>query len=246
MRIFILVATLATLNTASGAEDARTWTSTEGKTFSGAIESASTDSVKVRREDGRTFDVPLSKLAQTDRDFVARYLQDQKRSEGLEVGPFASLIDGEWVQVPKESYGVLFQIYGASALKRLKEPFPLFIHLHGAGSRANEVETGKVEIAPQRLASEEIYGEFPCLIIVPTCPPDTNWGDHTKALENLIDSLVNSLPIDRKRIYLSGYSMGSRGIGSLIESRPHHYAAALFADGEAKMQWVDQTDTALW
>lgn len=210
------------------------------------MQSATESSVSVRRSDGRVFDIPLEKLSGEDQEHVRTYLLDQKRTAGLESGPFAHLITGEWVQVPREEHGVLFQVFGTSQLKRLKEPFPLFVHLHGAGSRAMEVETGKVEIAAQRLSSDEVYDDFPCLIVVPTCPPDTNWGDHTVALENLIDSFANSLPIDRKRIYLSGYSMGSRGIGSLIESRPNFYAAGLFADGEAKMSWIDLTDTAMW
>lgn len=226
--------------------ETRTWTSSEGKSFEGEMQSATETTVKVRRADGRTFDIPLDKLSEGDRMFVREHLSDLQRANGLEEGPFADRITGEWVKVPKEEFGLVFQLYGTSKLKRLKEPFPLFVHLHGAGSRADDIEVGKVEIAAQRLASEEIYDEHPCLIVVPLCPPDTFWGNHTKALENLIDSLANSLPVDRKRIYLSGYSMGARGIGSLIESRPQHYAAALFADGEAKMNWVETVDTALW
>ena len=228
------------------AESARTWTSTEGKSFAGTLTSATNDTASVRRSDGRTFDVPLANLSEGDRQYVARFLTDQKRANGLKEGPFADRINGEWIKIPKEEHGLVFQIYGTSKLKRLKEPFPLFVHLHGAGARAADVDAGKVEIAPQRLASEELYDDFPCLIVVPLCPVDTYWGDHKVALEGIIDTLTDSLPIDRNRIYLSGYSMGARGIGSLIESRPNHYAAALFADGEAKMSWVETTDTALW
>ncbi|MDP4792094.1 MAG: hypothetical protein NWR21_10330 [Verrucomicrobiales bacterium] len=192
------------------------------------------------------FDVPLDKLSEADQGYVGQVVKDQNRAAGLSEGPFAELITGEWVKVPKEEHGILFQLYGTSKLKRLDEPFPLFVHLHGAGARADDVEVGKVEIAPQKLASEEFYDDFPCLIIVPTCPPDKSWGDEADALEGLIDQLSDSLPINRNRIYLSGYSMGARGIGTLIERRPNHYAAGLFADGEAKMSWVDLTDTALW
>ena len=224
----------------------RTWTSSTGQSFEGALITASEDTVSVRRSDGKTFDVPLTKLSEADQTYVRQHLTDQSRAEGLSEGPFADKITGEWVKVPKDEEGLVYQIFGTSKLKRLKEPFPLFIHLHGAGARADDVETGKVEIAPQRLSNEELYDDFPCLIVVPLCPPDTFWGDHTAKLEKLIDTLTNSLPIDRKRIYLSGYSMGARGIGSLIESRPSFYAAALFADGEAKESWVDTVDTALW
>ena len=228
------------------AEESRTWTSSEGKSFEGALLSATETTASVKRSDGRVFEIPLEKLSPDDQAFVQQSLKDRNREEGLNTGPFAEMITGEWIQVPKETYGLLFQIYGTSKLKRLGEPFPLFIHLHGAGSRADAVETGKVEIAPQMLAGGELYDDFPCLIIVPTCPPDSNWGEQAGALESLIDTLADSLPVDRNRIYLSGYSMGSRGVGSLIERRPRFYAAGLLADGEARMSWVDQTDTALW
>ena len=226
--------------------EVRTWTSNDGRTLEGTLEKADHESVSVRRSDGRTFPIPIASLSAEDQEFVAQHLADLARAKGLESGPFADKVVDEWVQVPASEYGILFQVFGSRKLQRLKEPFPLFVHLHGAGSRATEVETGKVEIAAKRLASEEFYQDHPCLILVPTCPPDTYWGDHAETLEKLIDTVADALPIDRKRIYLSGYSMGARGIGTLIERRPHFYAAALFADGEAKQSWVDLTDTALW
>ncbi len=249
MKLFLPLIFLCLLLTpASRAETdtSRTWTSSTGQSFEGALTSATEESASVRRSDGKTFEVPLTKLSAADQAYIRQHLTDQSRAEGLSEGAFADKITGEWVKVTKEEQGLVYQIFGTSKLKRLKEPFPVFIHLHGAGARAEDVETGKVEIAPQRLSNEEFYDDFPCLIVVPLCPPDTSWGDHTATLEKLIDTLTNSLPIDRKRIYLSGYSMGARGIGSLIESRPHFYAAALFADGEAKESWVDTVDTALW
>ncbi len=227
--------------------ETRTWTSSTGETLEGAMESATDRSVVVRRSDGRQFDIALSKLSEIDQDFVRSHIADAKRREGLSEGEFAEGIIGEWVKIPAEKHGILFQIYGdETKLKRLKEPFPLFLHLHGAASRGADVETGKVEIAAHRLSTPEIYDKHPCLIVVPTCPADTNWGDHAETLESLVDTFTSALPIDRSRIYLSGYSMGARGIAKLIERRPKFYAAALFADGEANSDWVEWTDTALW
>ena len=249
MKLFLpLVISCLSVVAFSFAENAtsRTWTSSAGQSFEGSLVSASEDSASVRRLDGKTFDVPVAKLSEDDQAYVRQHLADQSRADGLSEGPFADRITGEWVKIPKDEQGLVYQIYGTSKLKRLKEPFPLFIHLHGAGARADDVETGKVEIAPERLSKEEFYDDFPCLIVVPLCPPDTYWGDHTASLEKLIDNLTKSLPIDRNRIYLSGYSMGARGIGSLLESRPQHYAAALFADGESKESWVETLDTPLW
>lgn len=228
------------------APEVRTWTSTDGRSLEGSLEKADDTSVVIRRSDGHTFPIPLTTLSEKDQNYIRQVVADAARAKGLESGPFADQVTGDWVKIPASEHGLLYQIYGSPKLKRLKEPFPLFVHLHGAGSRADDVEVEKVEIAAKRLASAEFYDSFPCLILVPTCPPNTYWGAHAEKLEKLIDSLTSELPIARDRIYLSGYSMGARGIGTLIERRPHHYAAALFADGEAKMSWVELTDTALW
>jgi predicted peptidase len=227
--------------------EVRTWTSTEGKTFAGELKSSTDTTAKLRRSDGRVFDITLDKLSDADKKYIADFQAAQKKpAKTIKDSPFADKLDDKWVKLPKDDFGLIYQIYGSSKLSRSKEPIPLFVHLHGAGARADDVEAGKVEIAPERLASEEFYKKHPCIIIAPLCPPDTSWGDHVGKLEKIIDNLIDSLPIDTHRIYLSGYSMGSRGVGSLLESRPKFYAAALFADGEAKMKWVDTVDTALW
>lgn len=244
-RTGLLLAVLAGILSASSAEE-RTWTSSDGRSLEGSLLEAHETEVSIRRSDGRRFTIPLSSLSESDREFVRSRMAELARKEGFRTEPYSEWITGEWIQVPKQDFGLLLQVFGAPDLARREEPVPLFVHLHGAGARANSVEIGEVEIAAQRLAGEEIYEEHPCLILVPTCPPDTYWGDQAAALESLIDRICDSVPIDRNRIYLSGYSMGARGIGQLIERRPHHYAAALFADGEAKMDWVDSTDTALW
>lgn len=241
-----VVLALFSLAPFAAAEDDRTWTSTEGKTFEGSLIEATGESATVRRSDGRMFELPLHLLSEVDRKFVARSLEEDARSKGLTEGPFADLITGEWVKVPREEIGLTYQLYGSPKLTRVGGPIPLFIHLHGAAGRADDVETGKVEIAAARLATDEIYEDHPCLIVAPLCPPDVYWGDKIPELEKLVDSLVGSLPIDRNRIYLSGYSMGARGIGKMLESRPHYYAAALFADGDANSEWVETIDTALW
>ncbi len=225
---------------------ARIWTSSDGRTLEASFVSATDTAVTVRRSDGRRFELPVAEISEKDQAWVKKYFADQERVKGFEEGVFAERITGEWVKVPASESGLLYQIYGSAKLKRSKAPVPLFVHLHGAGSRADDVEVGKVEIAAERLAREEQYDKTPCLIIVPTCPPDTSWGDHVAKLEGLVDTLVSSLPIDRSRIYLSGYSMGARGIGSMLKSRPNFYAAAMFADGEADQEWVESVDTALW
>lgn len=242
--LILIVALSSTLITAE--EYKRTWTSADGRSFEGKYLSATEAEVKINKN-GRTVTVPLNVLSSDDQDYVKKQLAKANlASRDFETSPFADMIKGEWVKVPKENYGLVFQVYGTKKMTRSKDPVPLFIHLHGAGARADDVQAGKVEIAPQLLAKEDRYKKNPSLLIVPLCPPDTSWGNQVDKLEAIIDELVKTTPIDPNRIYISGYSMGARGCDSLIKSRPKFYAAALFADGAANPKWVETTDTALW
>ncbi|MDF1752595.1 MAG: hypothetical protein P1U89_07470 [Verrucomicrobiales bacterium] len=224
----------------------RTWESSDGRTIEAALQKWTDDQVTLKRADGRVFNLPLSALSDKDKAFVAQLIADESRKGGFSESEYAEAFDGAWVKFPKEKHNLLFQLYGTRDLRKSKSPVPLFVHLHGASSRGSDVETGKVEIAAQRLARGEQYSKAPCVILVPTCPENTSWGDHLPALEAIIDDLTAKLPIDRSRIYLSGYSMGARGIGSMIESRPDFYAAAMFADGATNPEWAKTVNTALW
>ncbi|MDB4585730.1 hypothetical protein N9085_02755 [Akkermansiaceae bacterium] len=246
MRCFYLLIFALLFSLATGEEAKRTWTATDGRSFEGKFVSATETEVKISKK-GRPVTVPLKMLSEGDRDFVKEKLAGAElASRSFETSPFGEFIKDEWVKVPKESYGLVFQVYGTKKMTRSKEPVPLFIHLHGAGARADDVQAGKVEIAPQEVAKEGLYKKNPCFIIVPLCPPDTGWGDQVSKLEAIIDEAIKTAPIDPKRIYISGYSMGARGCDSLIKSRPKFYAAALFADGDANRKWPEMTDTALW
>ena len=246
MKMLLLCMTVLLSSMAAAEESKRRWTSTDGRSFEGNFLSATETEVKINKN-GRTITVPLTAFSEEDRTYVKKKLAEaQLSSRDFKTSPFAEMIKGEWVKVPKEKYGIVFQVYGTKKLTRAEEPVPLFIHLHGAGARADDVKEGKVEIAPQELAKEDRYKKNPSLLIVPLCPPDTGWGNHVDKIEAIIDDLLKTAPVDPKRIYISGYSMGARGCDSLIKSRPKFYAAALFADGDANRKWVETTDTALW
>lgn len=249
MKLFVLLLT-GLFSIISGQvfaeESKRKWTSADGRSFEGKYLSATDVEVKISKN-GSPVTVLLSVLSESDQAYIkAKLAEEVLEARSFETSPVAEMLKGEWVKVPQEKYGLTFQVFGTKKLARSKEPVPLVIHLHGAGARSTDVKVGNVEIAAQELAKEDLYKKHPSLIIVPLCPPDTFWGNHVDKLEALIDDLVKTTPIDAKRIYLSGYSMGARGCDSLIKSRPKFYAAALFADGEANRKWVEISDTALW
>ena len=69
MKTTALISSLILFSIASNL-DARTWTSADNKTIEAEFISADSANVTIKRTDGRTFTLPLSKLSQADQDFV--------------------------------------------------------------------------------------------------------------------------------------------------------------------------------
>jgi len=95
--------------------------------------------------------------------------------------------------------------------------YPLIVFLHGSGEkgtdgvRQTEVGIGKaIRQNPER---------FPCLVYMPQSHPQGNWGgrpsgDGTSAHDHItagIDTLLSEYSIDKKRISMTGLSMGGMG-----------------------------------
>ncbi|MGJ8725592.1 MAG: hypothetical protein ACSHYB_13620 [Roseibacillus sp.] len=241
--------------------ETRTWTSADGRPLEGKLVELSAEQIVVEKN-GRPVKVPVRLLSEEDQKLVTELVakqeaekalaeKDEARSGGFEEGPYADAVKGEWVLGDEAKHGMVHQLFIGKEVTRKKAGpvVPLFVNLHGASARADSVEAGKVEIAPQTITKSDWYEDYPCVVLVPTCPPEPmTWTKDVilTKLEALIDDLVNSLPIDRDRIYLCGYSMGGQGIGKLIERRPTLYAGAVFADGGPKDSWVGQTKTPMW
>ena len=230
----------------------REWTSSDGRKITAELVSVSEDQIVVRRQ-GKALTIKLELLAEEDQAFARTLLEKNEesdlRSQGFKEGKYADAVKGEWIKFPATESNLLFQLYLGKEVTKKKAggEVPLFIHLHGASARADDVKVGKVEIAPETVVAEDFYGDHPCVVCVPTCPPEPEtWGKQTAKLEALVDDLVANLPIDRSRIYLSGYSQGAQGIGKMLESRPDFYAGAIFADGGPSENWVGKVKTPLW
>jgi predicted peptidase len=104
---------------------------------------------------------------------------------------------------------------------------PLVIYLHGAGGVGNEIR----KIKGQPLAVVEGIAKFekgPCFVVAPQCLKVTPAGRGTWTPEDLnvfLEHLRKSLPVDGKRIYLTGNSMGGYGCWVWGGHHPEHFAA---------------------
>jgi predicted peptidase len=120
--------------------------------------------------------------------------------------------------------------------------YPLVLFLHGAGQRGTDNEAQLTGV-PKVLTDTAGREKYPCFILVPQCPKNDVWVKFPHFPGNIqttelptrsalavlaaLDSLVTQLPVDRTRVYITGYSMGGEGAFDFLTRRPHLFAAAI-------------------
>jgi len=119
------------------------------------------------------------------------------------------------------------------------QKYPLVLFLHGAGERGedNEAQLKHVKL----LGLDNRYRtKYPCFVLAPQCPKGVFWTQHNRdgslrsapgaPLQMVIDLLrkiMNTLPIDSSRIYITGVSMGAFATWELLARYPNEFAAAV-------------------
>lgn len=139
---------------------------------------------------------------------------------------------------------------GAALAYRLFKPvkmdagqrYPVILFLHGAGERGDNNEAQLMH-GLRVFSSPEMQAKHPAFILVPQCPAGRKWSDVDWSLlksalpekpsasmqlaMQALDSLVSTLPIDPKRIYIAGISMGGYGTWDAATRWPEKFAAAV-------------------
>jgi predicted peptidase len=119
--------------------------------------------------------------------------------------------------------------------------YPLVIFLHGSGERGSDNERQLIWGAGAFI-KEENRKKYPCYVVAPQCPSDKRWLEidwtlpthdmpeepsETMALViELMEKVIDEYPINERRIYLTGLSMGGYGTWDLISRLPDKFAAA--------------------
>lgn len=140
--------------------------------------------------------------------------------------------------------------------------YPLILFLHGAGERgddnAKQLKHGVASI----LAGAEKLDE-PCFLIAPQCPEELWWTDldaqklrpldakgpnpRLEAVLALVADFSKTHPIDPKRFYVTGLSMGGFGTWDILGRVPEKIAAALPVCGGADPSLVARyKDVPIW
>lgn len=126
---------------------------------------------------------------------------------------------------------------------------PLVLALHGAGERGDDNSAQLRNGVAELLGSPTAAARFPCLFVVPQCATEHRWVEvdwreerhdlpeklsvPLSAVVELLEKLGGEYPIDPRRIYLIGLSMGGFGVWDLLSRWPERFAAAVVICGGA-------------
>ncbi|MBN8525246.1 MAG: prolyl oligopeptidase family serine peptidase [Planctomycetes bacterium] len=119
---------------------------------------------------------------------------------------------------------------------------PLVVFLHGAGRRGTD-NLGPMELA-WNFITPEAQARHPCFVVAPQVRDGRRWVDQDfnkgsydadavlsteemQATLALVGQLVASRPIDAKRLYVVGQSMGGYGAWDALVRRPDLWAAGV-------------------
>lgn len=103
--------------------------------------------------------------------------------------------------------------------------WPAILFLHGAGERGDDGETQTKVGLGAALRNGKVDGA--AIIVFPQCPSDDRW---TSALGQEIalaalDQTEREFSIDRRRVSLTGLSMGGAGVWMLAAEHPKRWSA---------------------
>lgn len=150
-----------------------------------------------------------------------------------------------------------------------KKKYPLVYFLHGAGERGNDNEKQLVHGAKLFL-KEEVRNDYPAIVVFPQCAANSFWsnvrftydtatkkrsfifqeeGSPTTAMrlaEGLLQKLLDEYPINKKRVYVGGLSMGGMGTFEIVRRHPDVFAAAIPICGGGSPATAEKIKKTRW
>ena len=151
--------------------------------------------------------------------------------------------------------------FGESLKYRIYQPdpmvpgtkYPLVLFFHGAGERGDDNAKQLTHGVKQILA---LASKSPFILIAPQCPNVMQWVNTPWAADShvmpefpslpmklaleLCETVANTMPVDKSRIYVTGLSMGGFGTWDAIQRKPEFFAAAMPVCGGGDAAFADK------
>jgi predicted peptidase len=124
-------------------------------------------------------------------------------------------------RVTVEAQGRFLLFLPAGFDARAGTRYPLLIFLHGSGEAGEDLEKLKVHGPPKLVGSRP---DFPFIVASPQTRGAVARFDPV-ALDTMLDELLEQLPIDPDRVYLTGLSIGGMWTYGWASRHPERFAA---------------------
>jgi predicted peptidase len=129
--------------------------------------------------------------------------------------------NGRLVKEIKKRVNLNYLVYLPDKMED-EHKLPLILFLHGLDQRGEDLELLKIRALPKFL---EKTNDFPFIVVSPQCPKNSYWNMESDRVVALLDEIISLYPVDEKRIYLTGLSMGGYGAWDLAIKYPQRFAA---------------------
>lgn len=159
---------------------------------------------------------------------------------------------------------------GDTLLYRLLQPetvkagrrYPLVLFLHGSGERGRD-NARQLIWGAGTFIDQKNRRRYPAYVVAPQCPEGERWVEVHWALDHhempeqpsrnmqlvmeLLEELQRDFPVDARRLYVTGLSMGGYGTWDLISRMPDSFAAAVpVCGGGDEKQAEKLKDIPVW
>ena len=175
----------------------------------------------------------------------------------------ADVSEFEYAKFTKGGHFLNYRIFKPAGFSNDKS-YALILTLHGSSLRGSDNKAQlKENRGPQELQSYIKRNKLNAIVISPQCPAGERWVEtpwygesHTmpdkpnltmSLTVAMMKSLSESLPIDKKRIYVTGLSLGGFGCWDIIQREAGFFAAAIpICGGGDTAQANNLKDLPIW
>ena len=112
---------------------------------------------------------------------------------------------------------------------------PLIVFLHGSGERGEDLNKVKAW-GPPAIADKD--PNFPFMVLSPQAPAGEWWN--AAAVKAMLDDVLAKYNVDKRRVYLTGLSMGGYGAWDMAIRYPDYFAAIAPICGGGNTRMVGQ------
>ena len=163
--------------------------------------------------------------------------------QGCSAQKNAQLINAEMKTVVSESLS--YYLYFPKDYESEKnKKFPLLLFLHGGGESGDSLSTLESNGPPKLIVEGK---QFPFLILAPQNPYKKKWWN-TRAVAQLLDTIVENNRVDKNSVYLTGLSRGGSAAWEMAVNYPNKFAALAVVCGMTPLpyaNWINK-DLPIW